>query len=147
MANSRIAAALLAAVVLCRPAPAAEGAPVLPQAGHEASRGKPAAAPPGCGTHYASGSYACSGTCGIEGVTLAVTPGSVTMRAEPFGANSSVVVACSGKSGQPQSVDLVILGQPGHTCGMNAASAGGFGLACRSNNSGGTCASSCARRP
>jgi hypothetical protein len=40
--------------------------------------------------------------------------------------------------------NLIILGQPGHTCTLSGQSPTAFGIACR-NNSGGTCSSSCSR--
>ncbi len=102
------------------------------------------AAPSGCATNYSSGSYACSGSCGISAATLTVTPGSATMTAASFGANSNVGFSCAGPSATSQSTTLVILGLSGHRCSLAGTSSSAFSVSCQ-NTSGGSCSASCSR--
>ena len=102
------------------------------------------AAPTGCATSFSSGTYSCSGSCGISSVTLNVASGSNSMTASTFGSNSGVGFSCSGASASSPSGTLTILGLPGHTCSLTGMSANSFGVFC-SNTSGGTCNSSCSK--
>ena len=102
-------------------------------------------APTGCATNFSTGNYACGGECGIGSVGLSVTPGSNTMTASPFGANSSAQFSCSGSSAASQSSNLIILGAPGHTCTLGSTGIlTAFGILCQ-NSGGGSCNSSCSR--
>ena len=101
------------------------------------------APPSGCATNYSTGNYICSGQCGIGSTGLTVTSGSNSMTANPFGANMNVVFNCLGGNATSQSNNLIILNQPGHTCGLNGFGAS-FGIMCR-NTGGGSCASTCSR--
>ena len=98
----------------------------------------------GCATSFSTGSYACSGTCGITATGLSVTSGSGTMTANPFGANMNVMFSCSGSTATSQSTNLIILGLPGHRSTLTSTSMTGFTIFCQ-NNSGGTCTSTCSR--
>jgi len=98
----------------------------------------------GCATNFSSGSYSCSGSCGINGFSLVVTPGSSIMTGNGFGANGSLGFNCSGPNATTIATSLIILGQSGHTCSLVAQSFTAFTLNCR-NTSGGTCSSSCSR--
>jgi hypothetical protein len=100
--------------------------------------------PTGCATNFTSGSYNCSGSCGIGSAGLTVTSGSNSMTANPFGSNSNAGFTCQGGAATSQSNNLNILGAPGHNCQLNAITLNAFGITCR-NNSGGTCTSSCSR--
>ena len=101
-------------------------------------------APTGCATAFSSGNYSCSGACGISTTALTVTSGSNSMTANPFGANSNAQFSCLGQNATSTSNNLIILGQPGHTCTLTGSSPTSFGVQCR-NTGGGTCGSSCSR--
>ena len=100
--------------------------------------------PTGCGTNFSTGNYSCSGQCGISSTGLNVTAGGASMSANPFGANSNAAFSCSGASAASQSNNLIILGQPGHSCTLTGMTLTSFGIMCR-NNGGGSCNTSCSR--
>ena len=66
------------------------------------------------------------------------------MTANPFGANSNAQFSCLNQNATSVSNNLIILGQPGHTCTLTGQSTTAFSVLCR-NGSGGSCNSSCSR--